>query len=49
MCLAFVYYTIDSEQITKGIEKMDALDMLGGFGGSAGRRLRNRQQPATNP
>lgn len=49
MCLAFVFYTIDSEHITQGIEKTDALDLLGGFGGGRGRRLRDRLQQDNNP
>ncbi len=40
MCLAFVWYTIDSEHITQGKPVNDLLDMIGGLGGGAGRRTK---------
>ena len=44
MCLAFVWYTIDSEHITQGKPVSDLLDMIGGLGRGGLRRLR-RQSP----
>lgn len=40
MCIAFVWYTIDSEHITQGKPVTDLLDTLAGFGKGIGRRLR---------
>jgi hypothetical protein len=42
MCLAFVWYTIDSEHITQGKPVMDALDLVGGLGRGGVRRLRRQ-------
>jgi mono/diheme cytochrome c family protein len=48
MCIAFVYYTLDREQLTKGIEVHDFLDKLGGLkrGRAGGGGLLKRRDQA---
>ena len=45
MCIAFVWYTIDTEHITQGKPVQDMLDLLGGLGNGIGQGRRLRRQP----
>jgi len=49
MCIAFVWYTIDSEHITQGKPVKDMLDMLGGLGRGSLRGLRRQSSDAPPP
>ena len=45
MCIGFIFYTIDAEQITKGVVVEDLLDRLSKMGLGAGRGGAKRANP----